>query len=154
MTELLSVDGLTVRFERPAAATQPPMLFIHGYFVDGVVWDMMMSYFAARGHPCYAVNLRGRSGSRPNTVLGRATIRDFADDAATVARSLEDKPIVVGHSMGGLLAQILGERDLARALVLFAPAPPRGIPVMTARLAVAQLPYLLDTLLSRAVVPN
>ncbi len=153
MIERISMHDLTVLRQLPVVESAPPMLFVHGYFVDGSVFAPLMSHFSARGHPCYAVNLRGRAGSRPGTQLGQASIRDFADDASTIAVAL-GSPIVVGHSMGGLVTQLVAERGLARAVVLFAPAPPRGISVITPRLALAQLPYLPAVLLSRTVVPG
>jgi non-heme chloroperoxidase len=151
--ETVAFNGVTARRVKPAIVTGPPMLFVHGYFVDGAVFANMMSYFAERGHECVAVNLRGRSGSRPGSDVGRASIADFADDAAEVARALGN-PVVVGHSMGGLVAQVLAARGLARAVALFAPAPPRGIPLTTLRLAIAQLPYLPSILRSRPITPD
>jgi non-heme chloroperoxidase len=129
------------------------MLFVHGYFVDGSVFAGMMAFFAERGHECVAVNLRGRAGSRPGCDVGRTSIAHFADDAAEVARAL-GSPVVVGHSMGGLVAQVLAARGLVRAAALFAPAPPRGIPLTTIRLAIAQLPYLPSILRSRPITPD
>jgi len=52
---------------------------------------------------------------------------DYADDLENEIRRLDEKPILVGHSMGGLIAQILGSRGLASALVLLCPAAPAGI---------------------------
>lgn len=151
--ETISVDGLTVVRAVPERPTRAPLLFVHGYFADARVWALMLPWFAARGYPCYAVNLRGRAGSRMDVDLGRVTLREFADDAEAVARTL-GVPVVIGHSMGGLVAQLVAARGAARGLVLFAPAPPRGIPVLTLRLAMAQLRYLPAMLTSRVVVPG
>jgi pimeloyl-ACP methyl ester carboxylesterase len=148
--ELVSMDGLTLFRAKPLVESAPPMLFVHGYFVDGRVFERLMAHFVARGHACYAVNLRGRAGSRTGVALGRVSMREFADDAAELAASL-DRPILVGHSMGGLVSQLVAERGLVRALVLLAPAPPRGIRLLTPRLALAQIPYLPVTLLSKVV---
>ena len=153
MTRSTSFGQVQVLVEEPPQATRPPMLFIHGYFADATIWGAMPRFFAARGHPCYAVHLRGRGGTRPDVELGRVSMRYFADDAGEVARAL-GRPIVVGHSMGGLVAQLVAARDLARALVLFAPAPPRGIPLMHLRLAKSQLPYMPSVLMSRLVKPS
>jgi non-heme chloroperoxidase len=152
MVERIAMGELTVLRCRPATELRPPLLFIHGFVVTGDLFADMMERFARRGHSCYAVNLRGRAASRPGTDVGNASMQDFADDAAEVARAL-DRPVVVGHSMGGLVAQMVAERGLARALVLFAPAPPRGIPLITWRLAVAQIPYLPAILAARPVRP-
>lgn len=153
MIETIRIDDLTVVCDRPAGASRPPVLFVHGYFATATVFTQWLSFFAERGIPAYAVNLRGRAGSRPGIDLGRASIADFADDASAVARHL-GTPLVVGHSMGGLIAQRLAERGDVRAAALVSPAPPRGITVLSPRLAIKQLKYLPAILGSRLVVPN
>ena len=153
MTETIRVGDLTVLCERPTNASRPPVLFVHGYFATATVFTEWLPFFASRGIPAYAVNLRGRAGSKTGIDLGRATIDDFADDASAVARFL-GSPTVVGHSMGGLIAQRLAELGDVRAAVLVSPAPPRGITVMSPRLAIKQLKYLPAILRSRPVNPS
>ncbi len=153
MTETIRIGDLTVLRAAPPHATRPPVLFVHGYFADATAFIDWLPFFAARGFPAYAVNLRGRAGSRPGTDLGRASIADFVDDASTVARHL-DAPFVVGHSMGGLIAQCLAERGEVRAAALLTPAPPRGISVLSARVAIKQLKYLPAILTSHVVHPD
>jgi pimeloyl-ACP methyl ester carboxylesterase len=87
------------------------------------------------------VNLRGHHDSKPVADLGRASIHEYIEDAQDVARHL-DRPIVIGHSMGGLLAQKLAETDGARAVVLMCAAAPRGISLFSWRLALRQLKHL------------
>jgi pimeloyl-ACP methyl ester carboxylesterase len=89
----------------------------------------------------------------PNIDLGRVSIDDFVHDATLVAAQL-GTPLVVGHSMGGLITQRLAEQGLARAAVLITPAPPRGIMVLTPRVAIKQLKYLPRILASRVVDPR
>jgi pimeloyl-ACP methyl ester carboxylesterase len=149
----IRIDDLTVLHEPPRHSTRPPMLFVHGYFATAAIFTKWLPFFAARGVPAYAVNLRGREGSRAGIDLGRATMDDFVEDAAVVARQLET-PVVVGHSMGGLIAQCLAARGDVRAAVLISPAPPRGITVLSPRLAIKQLKYLPSILRSRQVVPD
>jgi len=152
MTETIRVDDLTVACALPRQSTRRPVLFVHGYFATARVFTEWLPFFAARSVPAYAINLRGRSGSRTNVDLGRATMDDFVDDAAAVARHL-GKPVVVGHSMGGLIAQRLAERGAVHAAVLISPAPPKGISVMSPRLAIRQLKYLPAIFGSKPVVP-
>jgi pimeloyl-ACP methyl ester carboxylesterase len=151
MAELRAIDGLTMLAAEPASPSKPPLLFVHGYLATARVFDHFIEYFCQRGHACVAVNLRGRDGSLNGTDLGRASMDDFVDDAARAARTL-GRPVVVGHSMGGLIAQKLAERGDARAAVLMSPAPPRGITVFTFELLRRQWRYLLDILRSRPVV--
>ena len=153
MIETIHVNDLVVACDRPAGATRPPVLFVHGYFATATVWTLWLSFFAQRGVRAYAVNLRGRAGSRPGTAVGQISMTDFIEDASAVARHL-GTPTVVGHSMGGLIAQGLAERGDVRAAVLVSPAPPKGITVMSPRLAIKQLKYLPAILSSRPVTPN
>src|SRR5215211_4004913 len=153
MTETIQIDGLTVLHAHPARATREPVLFVHGYLATAKVFTDWLPFFAARGFPAYAVNLRGREGSRRGTDLGHASILDFANDASAVARTL-GTPTVVGHSMGGLVAQILAARGDARAVALITPAPPRGITVLSPRLIIKQLKYLPAIIGSGVVHPD
>ncbi len=152
-SDIIRIDDLTVLHEQPEPATRPPVLFVHGYFATAAIFTKWLPFFAARGAPAYAVNLRGREGSRPGIDLGRATMEDFVEDVSAVAHHLDD-PVVVGHSMGGLIAQCLAARGEVRGAVLISPAPPRGITVLSPRLAIKQLKYLPSILRSRQVVPD
>jgi pimeloyl-ACP methyl ester carboxylesterase len=148
----LDVSGLSVLHASPGGGARPAVLFVHGYFADATIWTDWLEFFASRGVSAYAVHLRGRANSRRETDLGRVSIDDFVDDAAAVARAV-GATTVVGHSMGGLIAQKLAERGAVNAAVLITPAPPRGITVMSPRLAIAQLKYLPAILTSRVVYP-
>jgi len=161
MLDTINVGKLTLASAQPRPGTdpRPPMLFIPGYFASAWVYESYLPFFADRGYAGFALNLRGREGSAlpSGTVLGRVSMNDFIDDARQAARWLAERlsrPIVVGHSMGGLIAQKLGEEGLARALVLLSSAPPRGISVMSGKLLRRQLRYLPALLRSKRVVPR
>jgi len=161
MLDTINVGNLTLASAQPRPGTRakPPMLFIPGYFASAWVYESYLPFFADRGYAGFALNLRGREGSAlpSGTVLGRVSMNDFIDDARQAARWLAERlsrPIVVGHSMGGLIAQKLGEEGLARALVLLSSAPPRGISVMSGKLLRRQLRYLPALLRSKRVVPR
>jgi pimeloyl-ACP methyl ester carboxylesterase len=153
MIETLHFGDVGALFARPVDRHHDPVLFVHGYFADATVWDAWLEFFAARGTPAYAVHLRGRAGSNPIRDLGAVSIDDFVDDASAVARAV-GAATVVGHSMGGLIAQKLAERGVVNAAVLITPAPPRGITVLSPRVAIRQLKYLPSLLLSRVVRPG
>lgn len=153
MIETLRIDDLTVLCAKPANAQHRPVLLVHGYFATAAVFRDWLPFFAQRGIPAYAVNLRGREGSRPGIDLGKASVSDFVEDVAAVAAHLEH-PVVVGHSMGGLLVQCLAEQGLAHAAALITPAPPRGISVLSPALVIRQLKYLPAILRSRLVRPS
>lgn len=153
MLDTVRIGNLTTLRMAGQSAGERPVLFLHGYFADATVFADWLPFFAARGFTPVALNLRGRSDSRPGTEIGGVSIDDYVEDAALAARAL-GRPFVVGHSMGGLLAQRLAELDLVQAAALIAPAPPRGITVMTWQLAIRQVKYLPAIAMSRPVRPS
>lgn len=125
-------------------------MFIHGLFVAGWMFERWMMHFAQRGRVTYALDLRGHGASDPVVDLGRVSVGDCIDDALRVARAL-GSVIVVGHSLGGLIAQKLAELGAVSAAVLVSPAPPRGIPLISLRLVVREAKYLSALLRSREI---
>lgn len=121
------INGIHVHSAEPAEATQPvSLLFIHGLWATHQVWLPFLDFFTGQGYRCAAIDLRGRGQSAINGDLGKATIEDFVTDAMGVANAM-GKVVVIGHSMGGLIAQkVAHEMDLAGA-VFVTPAPPRGV---------------------------
>ena len=106
------------------------LFMIHGMLGGGWYWGNYRQFFEARGFNCITPTLPCHDmapGDPPDSRLGTLGLLDYADDLEQAVRALDETPILVGHSMGGLLAQILASRDAAKALVLLAPAPPRGI---------------------------
>lgn len=152
MPDTITLDGQALLAERPpsSAPARPPILFVHGLVAGAWLWESYLRWFAARGYPSYAVNLRGRPGGRPAADLGRVGIMDFVTDARDAARHL-GTPVVVGHSMGGLIAQKLAEANVVRAAVLLASAPPRGISVASPVLLRKQLKHAWALARSRPI---
>lgn len=153
MTEIVDVDGLKVLVERPARARGPAVLLVHGMFAGASIFAEWLPFFSARGIPAYSLSLRGHEGSRAGIDLGSVSIDDYADDVCSVARWI-GSPAIVGHSMGGLIAQKVAERGEARAAVLVCPAPPRGITVLTPRLLLKQAKYMPAIVRRKPIVPN
>jgi pimeloyl-ACP methyl ester carboxylesterase len=103
---------------------------IHGMWGGPWCWDGWRARFEAAGLACIVPALPYHDADPrdpPDPRLGRTSVLDYADALAAQVRALEQPPIFVGHSMGGLLAQLLAARGLARALVLVAPAAPAGV---------------------------
>jgi len=121
----------------------------------GGAWQFegWLRLLAERGYAAYAMNLRGHHDSRPVVDLGRVSVLDFVKDALAVAKGL-GAPAVLGHSMGGLIAQKLAESDAVCAAVLLSSTPPRGIPVTSPMLIGRQLKYLPQMLFSRPINPD
>jgi len=109
------------------------LLLIHGMWGGSWHWENPRRLFEARGFTVRAPALRHHDiapDADPDPALGTTSVLDYADDLETLIRALPEPPVLVGHSMGGLLAQILAARGLGRAAVLLMPAPPAGIPVL------------------------
>lgn len=156
-------SGLTVRVCEPLAPgghEGPPVLLLHGLAGGAWYWDRFQRVLAERGHASYAPNLRGHHDSRPVAELGRVSLADYVDDAREVARLIEypagdgrspytRPPVVIGHSLGGLLAQALAASEAVSAAVLLCPMPPAGIGFVTPRLVLRQLRHAGAMLFSR-----
>lgn len=109
---------------------KPPMIFIHGAFIGAACWaEYFLDYFAEKGHRALALSLRGHGSSWGGDRLYSFGINDYVNDLASVIASLDDEPILVGHSMGGLIIQNYLKKpgSRARAAVLLASAPPEGL---------------------------
>lgn len=106
------------------------IVMIHGMWGGRWYWENYKKYFEGKGYACVTPVLRHHDmdpGAAPDPRLGNTSLLDYAADLETEIARLPGKPILMGHSMGGLLAQILGARGLAKALVLLTPASPAGI---------------------------
>ena len=153
MLDTIRITDLAVTVAIPDATTRPPILFIHGILGGAWYFENYQRFFAARGYPSYAVNLRGRPGTREVRDLGRISVEEFVVDALDVVRAL-GRPIIVGHSMGGLVAQRLAEEGVTDIAVLLSSASPNGIPLATPRLVAKQLKHLGTLIRAKPLVPN
>lgn len=141
-------SGLRLVGSVPATPHHQPLLLIPGLFAGAWSLELWQHRFAEHGWPAWTVELRGRPGSRGVQDLGRVSMDDYAEDALEAAAHL-GAPLVVGHSMGGLLAQRVAAEGRARAVVLLCSAPPAGIPVISPLLLRYTLPHLGALLRSR-----
>ena len=106
------------------------IVMIHGMWGGSWYWGNYKKFFEGKGYRCIIPTLRFHDmdpKAVPNPALGTTSLLDYAGDLEEEIRRLDSQAIIMGHSMGGLLAQILGSRGLARALVLLTPASPGGI---------------------------
>ena len=104
-----------------------PLLFVHGAWHAAWCWDEhFLPYFAERGYRAMAVSLRGHGGSPTDKKLRDLSFADFVDDVTRAADALPTRPVIVGHSMGGVLVQKYLEVRDAPAGVLMASMPPQG----------------------------
>jgi pimeloyl-ACP methyl ester carboxylesterase len=101
---------------------------LHGAFVGPWSFDKFREPFEAAGYAVHAPVLRYHDrGMNPPPELGNTGLVDYAKDIGRFIRTLDETPILLGHSLGGLLAQMLGSKGKARALVLLAPCAPWGV---------------------------
>lgn len=102
---------------------RPPLVLIHGAANSAIVWTYWQDRFAEAGWTSFAVDLRGH-GQSESTDLSDALMADYLDDAAAVVQQLDRKPIVIGWSMGGLVALMTAARGLTSGCVGLAPSRP------------------------------
>ncbi|MXZ88335.1 MAG: lysophospholipase [Dehalococcoidia bacterium] len=136
-------------------SSYPPLLFVHGSCHAAWCWDEhFLPYFAERGFDSYALSLRGHGESSGPGSLRWTSIAAYVADVEAVAADLRAEPVVVGHSLGGLVVQKYLERHDSPGAVLVAPAPRRGrgrgalrllwrAPALSARLLLTMEPRTL-----------
>lgn len=103
-----------------------PLLFVHGMWHGAWCWDEnFLPYFAEHGYQAAALSLRGHAGSE-GKIRGN-TIANYVNDVEQVAGQFDTPPVIIGHSMGGFLAQKYLETHAAPAAVLLASSPHYGL---------------------------
>jgi non-heme chloroperoxidase len=122
----------TGQVERANAAGLTPVMFVHGLFLLPSSWDRWAELFEKAGYVALTPgwpddpDTAEEANAHPE-VLANKSVGQVADHFAAIAASLSAKPVIIGHSFGGLLAQILAGRGLAAVSVAIDPAPFRGV---------------------------
>src|SRR3954447_25610531 len=133
--------------EEANASGKTPVVFIHGLWLLPSSWDNWVGFFEEAGYagltPDWPDDPETVGEARANPdVLAKKTLGQIADHTAEVIGRLDKKPAVMGHSTGGLLAQILAGRGLSAATVAIDPGPFRGVlplPISALRASMAVL---------------
>jgi non-heme chloroperoxidase len=118
--------------ERANASGLQPVVFVHGLWLLPSSWERWAAAFEDAGYAALAPSWPGdpetveEAHAHPE-VFARKTVGQVADHLGAVVGELTRKPAVIGHSFGGLLAQILAGRGLSAATVAIDPAPFRGV---------------------------
>ena len=139
------------QIERANTSGNTPIVLIHGLWVLASSWDRWVELFEAQGYagvtPSWPDDPETVVEARSNPdVFAKKTLGQIADHVAEVIGELQRKPAVMGHSTGGLLAQIIADRGLSAATVAIDPGPFRGVlPLPPAALRSA-LPVLKNPL--------
>ena len=108
------------------------IVFIHGAWMTPLCWDRFKTEFEGRGYACLAPAWPGKEGTvaqinaDPSALAGLG-ITEIVAHYEQLIRRLDEPPIIIGHSFGGLFTQILLDHGLGAAGVALDPAAPRGV---------------------------
>lgn len=133
----------------PVAGT--PIIFVHGLWLHAESWSNWMEFFRGKGYSTLAASWPGDSETTEATRRNAAAVagygvREIADHIAGQFKALVRKPILIGHSFGGLLVQNLLGRDLGAAAIAIDPAPVKGVPELPLSALRSALPVLSNPL--------
>ncbi|MEU0875333.1 alpha/beta hydrolase [Nocardia brasiliensis] len=133
MTTPSSIDQHTLdQINAANESGRAPVVFVHGLWLLASSWDRWADLFAAAGYASVTANWPDdpetveQALEHPEVFAGK-TVGQVADHVAAVIEALDRKPAVIGHSFGGLLAQIVAGRGLSVATVAIDAAPFRGV---------------------------
>jgi non-heme chloroperoxidase len=137
--------------ERANASGKTPVVFIHGLWLLPSSWDAWTELFEGSGYAALTPSWPDdpetvdEARAHPEVLAGKK-LGQIADHVAEVIQELQKKPAVMGHSTGGLLAQMIADRGLSAVTVAIDPGPFRGVlplPMSTLR---ASAPVLINPL--------
>ena len=117
-------------------ADRIPLMLIHGAWLSARSWERFADYFGKRGFAVSAPEWPRKHGdveaaarATPDELAGLG-LGEIVDHYEALIRELDEPPVLVGHSFGGLIVELLLDRGLGRAGVALSPAPPKGILVL------------------------
>jgi pimeloyl-ACP methyl ester carboxylesterase len=132
------------------------IVLIHGMFMNPLCWENWIPRYQAKGYKVLAPAWPGRDKpveelrkNHPDPQLPKLKLGDVVEHMAGVLQGLNEKPAIIGHSMGGLVVQLLLQRDLAVAGVAIDPAPPAGVFTTAFSFLKANFPAINPLLLNR-----
>lgn len=133
------------------------IVFVHGLWLHGESWNPWIEFFQQNGYDAIAASWPGDGATTEATrqnadAVAGYGVTEIADHIAKQIKQLDRKPILIGHSFGGLLVQNLLGRDLATAAIAIDSAPPKGVPDLPISALKSAFPVLSNPLnLWRAV---
>jgi non-heme chloroperoxidase len=155
MTIVTTDQSITEReaaqVERANASNATPVVFVHGLWLLPSSWDNWVTLFEEAGYvgltPAWPDDPETVEEARANPdVLAKKTLKQVADHTTEIINALDKKPAVIGHSTGGLLAQMLAGRGLSAATVAIDPGVFRGVLPLPASVLKGVGPFLVNPL--------
>ncbi len=132
-----------------------PVVMVHGAFCGGWTFDAFRAPFEAAGHTVLTPDLRGHGSAEAYQTVVGVSMTDYARDIARVCESQGEPVILMGHSLGGLVAQLAARRVKVAALILMAPSPPWGVPGSSIEEAATAFGlHMLGPFWAQAVTPD
>src|SRR5215469_8418959 len=118
--------------EAASSSRNTPVIFIHGLWLLSGSWASWADFFRQAGYapltPDWPDDPESVNQARANPgVLARKTLEQVAHHTTEIIDALDRKPVIMGHSTGGLLAQMLAGRGLSAATVAIDPGVFRGV---------------------------
>src|ERR671933_1221770 len=135
--------------EAANASGTTPVVFIHGLWLLPSSWANWAEFFKQAGYapltPDWPDDPEAVEKARANPdVLAKKTLKQVADHTIEIINALDKKPAVIGHSTGGLLAQMLAGRGLSAATVAIDPGVFRGVLPLPPSVLRGVGPFLVD----------
>ena len=134
------------------------IVLIHGMFMTPLCWEKWIPYYENKGYKVFAPAWPRRDKSveelckaHPDPELAKLKLGDIVDHMENFIKGLDEKPAIIGHSMGGLVVQLLLQRDVAVVGVAIDPAPPAGVFTTEFSFLKANFPAINPFLLSQPV---
>ena len=109
----------------------PPLVFVHGAFCGGWAFDGFREPFEAAGFETHAPDLPNHERGADLEQLAQMGLKDYAQAISVYAQGLRAPPVLLGHSLGGLVVQLAAMQTPISGLVLLAPSAPWGVPPTT-----------------------
>ncbi|MDO8408964.1 MAG: alpha/beta hydrolase [Phenylobacterium sp.] len=132
-----------------------PIIMVHGAFCGGWTFETFAGPFRAAGHTVLTPDLRGHGAGEPGQAVVGVSMLDYARDIAALAEAQPEPPVLIGHSMGGLVCLMAAQRAPVAGLVLLAPSPPWGVAGWSVEEGVTAFGlHLLGPFWSQAVAPD
>jgi non-heme chloroperoxidase len=129
------------------------LVFIHGAFSGGWIWSVYFQpYFAKLGFESFALDLRGRRAVSPY-IPSPHGLSDYARDVQDLTASIDGPCILIGHSLGGMIAQKISVLSPPAGLALLASVPPEGLSISAWQMALSN-PLLFWNTAALAMSPQ